>query len=253
MLFEERHRAESFGGVAELYDRARPSYPPALIEELLSDGPRQVLDVGCGTGIAGALLAMRGCEVLGVEVDERMARLARARGLEVEVAPFERWEPDGRRFELVISAQAWHWIEPQTGTAKAAAVLRERGRLGLFWNFGDPPVAVAERLAPIYSELEPQLENYSVLLGNHGARAEETMAAIGACADFGAAEVCRFSWSRTYETAAWLEFLQTHSDHQTLPPPRLERLLGTIGDALESLGGSFEMGYQTVLLSARRS
>ena len=75
MLFEERHRAESFGGVAELYDRARPSYPPALIEELLSDGPRQVLDVGCGTGIAGALLAMRGCEVLGVEVDERMARL----------------------------------------------------------------------------------------------------------------------------------------------------------------------------------
>ncbi len=53
-LFEDRSRAESFGSVADLYDRARPSYPPALIDALLADGGRTVLDVGCGTGIAPA-------------------------------------------------------------------------------------------------------------------------------------------------------------------------------------------------------
>ena len=52
MLFEDRSRAESFGNVAQLYDRARPRYPPQLVEWLLSDGARRVLDVGCGTGIA---------------------------------------------------------------------------------------------------------------------------------------------------------------------------------------------------------
>jgi protein-L-isoaspartate O-methyltransferase len=60
MLFEDRARAESFGAAAALYDRARPSHPSALIEALIADGSRRVLDIGCGTGIASALLAERG-------------------------------------------------------------------------------------------------------------------------------------------------------------------------------------------------
>src|SRR5436305_7380373 len=106
MLFEERSRAESFGAAAELYDRVRPSYPPALLDDLLSDGARTVLDVGCGTGIAAALLAAGRCDVLGVEVDERMAALARAKGITVEVAAFESWDDRGRRFDLLTCAQA---------------------------------------------------------------------------------------------------------------------------------------------------
>ena len=129
MLFEDRSRAESFGDVARCYDRARPSYPPALFDDLLADGGRTVLDVGCGTGIVAALLAARGRDVLGVEVDERMAALARAKGIEVEVAAFEGWDDRGRRFGLLTCGQAWHWIDPQAGAHKAAdgAVARAAG------------------------------------------------------------------------------------------------------------------------------
>ena len=155
MLFNERARAESFGNVAELYDRARPSYPPALIDALLESRPRRVLDVGCGTGIAGALLAARGCKVLGVEVDPRMAALARRRGLNVEVAALEQWDAAERKFDLAICAQAWHWIEPRAGLARIAQVLPAGARIGLFWNFGDLPETVAARLGPIYARLEP--------------------------------------------------------------------------------------------------
>jgi SAM-dependent methyltransferase len=252
VLFEDRSRAESFGAVAELYDRARPTYPPALVDALLVDDAKRVLDVGCGTGIAGVLLAARGCSVLGVELDGRMAELARAKGLEVEVAPFELWEPGARRFDLMVSAQAWHWIEPRAGATMAAAALREGGRIALFWNFGDPPPRVRERLAPIYAYLEPGLENYSVLLGNHDARARETVAGITDSARFGPAEVHRFPWSQAYETAGWLDHLRTHSDHHALPPSRRERLLAAVGEAIEGLGGSFEMTYEAVLVSASR-
>ncbi len=55
-----------------------------------------------------------------------------------------------------------------------------------------------------------------------------------------------------HETAEWLELLQTHSDHQTLPAPQRERLLAAIGEAVDSLGGSFEMPYEAILVTARR-
>ena len=59
-LYADRSRAESFGSVAEQYDRYRPSYPAALIDDLVAPRPADVLDVGCGTGKAAVLLAARG-------------------------------------------------------------------------------------------------------------------------------------------------------------------------------------------------
>jgi SAM-dependent methyltransferase len=253
VLFEDRFRAESFGAVAAQYDRARPSYPPELVDALLADEARSVLDVGCGTGIAAALLVARGCTVLGVEVDARMAQLARAKGLEVELGRFEEWDPCGRRFDLVTSAQAWHWIDPRAGAARAAQALRAGGQLGVFWNFGDPPPHVRELLSPIYTRYGPGVESYSVLFGNRDARVQDTLDGIAATGAYGLGETARFAWSQRYDTAEWLEQLNTHSDHQALPAPRRERLISAVGEALDSVGGSFEMPYATVLVLARRT
>jgi SAM-dependent methyltransferase len=251
-MFEDRSRAESFGSVADLYDQARPSYPPALIDALAADAPRDVLDVGCGTGKAGAPLLERGCSVLGVEVDARMAEVARAKGLEVEVARFELWDPGSRRFDLLISGQAWHWIDPRAGAAKAAAALREGGRICLFWNRGDPPEHVRERLVPIYDRLAPEGESETSALERRGRVVRETVAGIDRSGEFGPAEVSALPWSQVYTTEAWLEARRTHSGHLSLEPQRRERLLEAVGDAIEALGGSFEVQYETVLVSAVR-
>src|ERR1019366_3608845 len=56
VLHMDRKRANSFGAEAERYDRARPTYPQALVDELVARHPTRVLDVGCGTGIAARLL-----------------------------------------------------------------------------------------------------------------------------------------------------------------------------------------------------
>jgi SAM-dependent methyltransferase len=223
-----------------------------LVEMLLAGGASRVLDVGCGTGIAARAFRASGAQVLGVELDERMAAVARRHGIDVEVARFERWRPRGRRFELVISAQAWHWIDPVAGARKAAAALEPGGGLGVFWNFGEPASPLRERLAAIYARLEPGLERYSVLLGAGDGRLASTREALAASECFTPAQRHTWRWTRRYSTAEWLEQLLTHSDHRALAPARRAALLRELAAVVDERGGTLEMAYRTELLSATR-
>jgi SAM-dependent methyltransferase len=152
-------RSRLFDQEAERYDRCRPRYPGVVIDALLGQEPSglEVLDVGCGTGIASRLMAERGAKVLGVEVAPRMAEIARSHGIDVEVGAFEDWEPAGRRFDRVTAAQAWHWLDLPVATAKAASVLQPGGQLCLMWNAGYPPDDLAEALAEVYAAVLPRL------------------------------------------------------------------------------------------------
>ncbi|MFJ1832170.1 class I SAM-dependent methyltransferase, partial [Streptomyces sp. NPDC088178] len=132
-LHQARQMAESFGTNTQRYDQARPGYPDGLVARIVAGSPGpDVLDVGCGTGIAARQFQAAGCVVLGVEPDARMAGFAQACGLQAEVATFEAWEPAGRVFDTLIAAQSWHWVDPVAGAVKAAQVLRPNGRLAIF-------------------------------------------------------------------------------------------------------------------------
>jgi SAM-dependent methyltransferase len=251
MLYHDRERAGSFGAEAERYDRARPSYPAALIDALLMDSPHEVLDVGCGTGIAARLLSDRGCRVLGVEPDPRMAAVAQRHGVTVETDTFEDWDPAGRRFDLVTSAQAWHWVDPAAGAAKAATVLRPGGRIGVFWNRGVPPADVQRRFEAVYARHAPDVDKYSTLLGNGGHdRFAATADSLGAAGAFDGIERLGFGHEQEYTTGGWLDQLPTHSDHQQLEPERRDALLLALGEEVDRMGGSFVMRYDTVLVTA---
>jgi SAM-dependent methyltransferase len=254
VLSRDRARAESFGADADQYDRARPSYPAGLVDDLVGEtASRRVLDVGCGTGIAGRLFAGRGCRVLGVEPDPRMAAVARRRGLAVEVATFEEWDAAGRTFDLVTCAQAWHWVDPEVGAAKAAAILEPGGRVGLIWNEGSHGPELAPALKDIYDRHGPALDEYSVLLGRPIAeRIRVATQALSADGSFAEPAVTPYAWERAYSRDEWLDQLPTHSDHRALPADRLARLCAEVGDAIDALGGSFTMRYRAWLVRATR-
>ena len=91
-----------------------------------------------------------------------------------------------------------------------------------------------------------------MLLGGHDARSDTAVAALSASGAFDAARSERFAWSRRHDTAQWLQLLQTHSDHQALALAQRELLLAAVGEAVDSIGGSFEMPYEAILVTARR-
>jgi SAM-dependent methyltransferase len=250
---EVRQVAESFGANAERYDRARPSYPTALIERLANG--RDVLDVGCGTGIVARQLQAAGCHVLGVDVDERMAETARRSGLEVEVAKFEAWDPGRRTFDTVVAGQSWHWIDPVAGAAKAAQILRPGGRLAVFWNVFQAPPDVGAAFDEVYRRLLPDFLIVSWAkrtLDAYEAFFDKTSDGIRQAGTFGRPEEWTFDWLREYNRNEWLDQLPTFGGHNRLPSAQLQQLLAAIGDAVDAVGGRFTMGYTTVAVIATR-
>ncbi|MFF9520734.1 class I SAM-dependent methyltransferase [Streptomyces achromogenes] len=253
-----RQVAESFGADAQRYDQARPGYPDDLVTRIVAGSPGpDVLDVGCGTGIAARQFRAAGCAVLGVEPDARMAGFARAGGLEVEVATFEAWEPAGRTFDAVIAAQSWHWVDPVAGAAKAAEVLRPHGRLAIFGHVFEPPAEVAEPFAAAYRRVAPD----SPFAGQPARRPLETYRAgyakiadtIRATGRFGEPEQWRFDWERSYTRDQWLNLLPTTGGLTRLHSDQLAGILGAVGDAIDALGGRFTMHYTTLATSAVRT
>jgi SAM-dependent methyltransferase len=249
--------AESFGTDAEGYDRARPGYPDALVARIAAQSPGpDVLDVGCGTGIAARQFQAAGCTVLGVEPDARMAGFARARGLPVEVATFEAWDPDHRRFDTVIAAQSWHWVDPVTGSAKAARTLRPGGRLAIFSHVYEPPVEVAGPSAAAYRRVVPDspfanlparrpLDLYQAMYAKFAGTIRET-------GQFHEPEQWRFDWEQSYTRDQWLALLPTTGGLTRLRPDQLADILDEVGAAIDALGGAFTMPHTTLATSAAR-
>jgi SAM-dependent methyltransferase len=254
---QHRQIAESFGSDAERYDRARPSYPGALVARVVAASPGpSVLDVGCGTGIAARQFQAAGCQVLGVDPDERMASLARQSGVDVDVAAFEAWDPAGREFDAVIAAQAWHWVDPVAGAVKAALVLRPGGRLAVFWNAFQTPPGLGEAFVEVYRRVEPglpfnpwtrpALDAYLIMCGT----AADGIRQAGA---FGEPEQWNFGWDHTYTRDQWLEQVPTFGGHSQIPPAKMQDLLAGIGAAIDAVGGDFTAHYTTVAATAART
>jgi SAM-dependent methyltransferase len=255
-----QERSKLFGQQAEAYDRFRPTYPDDVFDELLGPVPAvlDVLDVGCGTGIASRQMAQRGAKVLGVELGSQMAEIARGHGVEVEIAAFEGWDAAGRTFDRVISAQAWHWLDLPIATAKAASVLRPGGKLGLIWNAGCQPDDLADALDEVYATVVPR-GGHRLFRGYAADRSSDMKTGLGpeidavsAVPDFGAPTEKWFPWTRAYRRDQWLNQLVSRSDHAALEPAVRDRLFAAIGAAIDAQGGSFVMNFETVLITATR-
>ena len=249
-----------FGEVAEQYDRVRPGYPESLVDEVMASASLQpggaVLEVGCGTGKATVALGARGLRVLAIEPDENMAGVARRNcaGLDVDVvtASFEDWGGDGQ-FALVLSAQAWHWVQPGLRVEKAHRVLRDGGALALCWNRPDwPDSEVSHALDLAYERIAPGLGARTPGRSPQDLGRKACTDELAASPLFGPLAFTEHPWSTSYDTAMYLELLATQSDHRMLEPATRDQLFDAVAGVVDAAGGSITVSYVADLYVAPR-
>ena len=140
-----RSYGKVFNEVAVEYDRNRPTYPDALVDQAcevagIGDGDR-VLEIGCGTGQLTRSLLARGLRVTALEPGDQLILLAEenlkdAGDVEFVHARLEDVQLPRESYQAVFSASAIHWVDPDLTWRKIADALAPGGTLALIQYFG---------------------------------------------------------------------------------------------------------------------
>ncbi|HEX3780672.1 MAG TPA: class I SAM-dependent methyltransferase [Pseudonocardiaceae bacterium] len=250
-----------FDEVAELYDRVRPGYPTATIADLTElAGARagaRVLEIGCGTGQLTVPLVRLGCRLVALELGPRLAKIAAAKlacekvgasgTAEVLLADFDRWPGQANSFDLVVTATAFHWLDPATRLARIAALLRPGGAVAVIATFhvagGSTRFFAAAR--HLYRYWDPRTPPKVTLPAAEDIAFEYDLEHGGL---FGPTVFRRYSWEVEYRTAEYLDLLRTYSNTLTMPPRTRHGLLHDIGALIDTrYQGRIVKRYQTEL------
>jgi SAM-dependent methyltransferase len=283
-------RRSAFNNVADLYDKARPGYPEALFDDLATlsgVGPgARVLEIGCGTGQATLPLARRGYRVLGLEIGENLAAMARSKlsdypQTRVLTSSFEHWPLEEVTFDLVVSATSFHWADPEIRFRKSAGALRDGGSLALMWNYHEPDGSsegFPKALGHLYRRVAPELSGRRsrrlprrLRMGlsqirwrvapelAHKHRPQrldkdpDKVGAIEGSGFFERPEVRVYCFGVGYDAEGYLWLLETYTRYMALDDVTKRRLFSAVARLIEEdYGGRVVQGYRSELYVARR-
>jgi SAM-dependent methyltransferase len=258
-MSESKPLSRQFDDAAQLYDEVRPRYPEEIIEHIIAfaalSAQGRVFEVGCGTGQMTLPFAQRGYTVVALDQGERLAALAAQHCQpypQVRAVPcaFEAWQDTPASYDLFLSAQAFHWIDPTYGFARAAELLKTGGTIALVWRLDrSQGSAFWQATAPIYDTYNPQTSSGNLPLET---KVDLYRQALRTSRQFtGMHEVCKASTKR-YSGEEYLKLLHTFSDHRAMPEPNKSRFFEAIGQVIAQMGGEVIRDYETLVLLAKK-
>lgn len=223
MTSEASDPARSFGGVVDSYDRGRPSYPREAAAWLAGDQPLSVLELGAGTGKLTEQLVALGHDVHATDPDAAMLARLQERLPEVRTSQSAAEEiPAGdRSYDVVVSAQAFHWFDLDRALPEIARVLNAGGHLSLVWNQRDERVPWVRRLGAIIGTQEQLREPAAALQGSKL---------------FDEVEETEFRFRQQIDKRSIKDLVLSRSNIATLPPERREAKLAEVAAFYEEYG-----------------
>ena len=224
--------SESFGAVAEAYDRGRPSYPADAVAWLLDGDAKIVLELGAGTGKLTRQMADQGHAVFATEKDPAMLAVLERRVPEVsaKVASAEEIPANDRSVDVVIAAQAFHWFDHDVAIPEMARVLKPGGHVALVWNFFDQRIPWVRKLVDV--------------VGEHSASSGSSHEALAESDLFGEVEAEKFALWQDVTRDTLVDIIASRSYVASLPAAEREAKL----DAVRALYDDYGRGHDGMQL-----
>ena len=232
----------AFAEVAGAYERGRPGYPEDAVRWLVGDEPRDVVDLGAGTGKLTRALVALGHRVTAIEpLPEMLEQLpAAAPGAfailgSAEIIPL----PDAHA-DVVTCAQSFHWFDHRVALPEIARVLRPRGRLALVWNTRD--------------EEEPWVAKLSALIGNEAVGENDSNTPIDASGLFEPVETAVFRFEQLLDRETLLDLVLSRSYCAKLPQAERAPILEAVSELYDETAGpdGLRLPYLSECFRAKR-
>jgi SAM-dependent methyltransferase len=158
-----------FHAAARYYLRGRPPYAAAVIRRVAQlcglDATHRLLDLGCGPGQLALAFAPLVGQVVGIDPEPEMLRVARheaaAAGLRIDfrLGSSQDVGPDLGAFRLAVIGRAFHWMDRPDTLARLDRIIEPGGAVVLFGH-GHPKIPdnawseTYERLVDRYAEAD---------------------------------------------------------------------------------------------------
>lgn len=212
-----------FDAAADIYDLYRPSYPQEIIDEIILtsqvDNSSSLLEIGAGSGKATELFLPLNCHITCVEPGEDLALMGLIKhniegNITYKIGRFEDIDKFDRTYDLVFSAQAFHWIERPLGYDKIEKLLNKDGHLALLWNMY-VNTEDAQHIA-----LSKLCREYKVMYFHDQSELESLKSSwvneLIDCGHFHAPMVIEVPWTEEQSLDNYMNFLKTCSGYLSL-------------------------------------
>ena len=242
----------TFNTAPTLYEDVRPGYPEALIRDVIDlsgiENHSRILEIGCGTGKATRPFAERGYELVCLDIGADLIAVAKEKlkafsNVSFVEHAFEAWESDGK-FDMIISATAFHWIDPNVRYLKASDVLGSSGFLAVFSN------QHAKKDEGFFAETQDLYDKYYLQPPTNRPTHATNFPGVEAFQD----PIKRvYPWKQTYSSEQYIKLLNTYSDHIALPDKNKHLLFEGIVNLIETkYDGQITKHYEAVLALRER-
>lgn len=245
------NRKFTFNEDPELYEKMRPNYPEKLINDIITktslSKKKEILEIGPGTGQITFPFAEKGFSITCIELGKELADflIKKFRGyqnIDVINSSFEDWNSGGKTFDLIISAQAFHWIDKKIGYPKVASLLNPNSYFALIWIFTDT-VGCSSEIEKVYAKYMPKI-NFPESIG---IQLKKRYLDIKSAQIFNDINIFQYPFSIEYSAEEHLDLLNTYSDHRNLENETKSLLFKDIKEIINQHGGKIRRDYVAVL------